>query len=57
MPSGAGHDAAVFGAAGIPVSMIFVAKQHGSHTPEEAMELDDFVLGADLIRRTALDFE
>ena len=57
MPSGAGHDAAVFGAAGIPVSMIFVANQHGSHTPEEAMELDDFVLGADLIRRTALDFE
>ena len=55
--SGAGHDAAVFGAGGVPVAMIFVANQHGSHTPEEAMELDDFVLGADLIRRTALDFE
>ena len=57
MPSGAGHDAAVFGAGGVPVAMIFVANQHGSHTPEEAMELDDFVLGADLIRRIALDFE
>ena len=57
MPSGAGHDAAVLGCAGIPVGMLFVANQNGSHTPEEAMKLEDFVLGADIIRRWVLDFE
>ena len=57
MPSGAGHDAAVFGASGVPVAMIFVANQNGSHTPAEAMRMEDFVLGADMLRRTVLDFD
>lgn len=42
-PSGAGHDAAVFANAGIPSIMLFVRNQHGSHNPDEAMHIDDFV--------------
>ncbi len=40
--SGAGHDAAVFATSGVPVAMIFVRNAHGSHNPDEAMELADF---------------
>ena len=36
MPSGAGHDAAVFAKMGIPTAMIFVRNEHGSHNPDEA---------------------
>jgi beta-ureidopropionase / N-carbamoyl-L-amino-acid hydrolase len=46
MPSGAGHDAAVFSRAGIPSAMIFVRNDNGSHNPEEAMALEDFAVGA-----------
>jgi N-carbamoyl-L-amino-acid hydrolase len=42
MPSGAGHDAAVFAKAGIPTGMIFVRNENGSHNPDEAMTLEDF---------------
>jgi N-carbamoyl-L-amino-acid hydrolase len=42
MASGAGHDAAVFAKMGIPTGMIFVRNDHGSHNPDEAMNLDDF---------------
>jgi beta-ureidopropionase / N-carbamoyl-L-amino-acid hydrolase len=45
MPSGAGHDAAVFANQGIPSGMIFVRNAHGSHNPDEAMAIDDFVAG------------
>jgi len=45
MPSGAGHDAAVFAELGIPSAMIFVRNNHGSHNPEEAMDLADFAVG------------
>jgi beta-ureidopropionase / N-carbamoyl-L-amino-acid hydrolase len=45
MPSGAGHDAAVFANAGIPSAMIFVRNHHGSHNPDEAMALEDFAVG------------
>lgn len=45
IPSGAGHDAAVFAAAGIPAAMLFVRNAHGSHNPQEAMGIDDFLLG------------
>ncbi len=44
MPSGAGHDAAQFAKAGIPCGMIFVRNDHGSHNPEESMELEDFAV-------------
>nr|WP_235913881.1 Zn-dependent hydrolase [Pseudoroseomonas coralli] len=52
IPSGAGHDAAVFAQAGIPSAMIFIRNQHGSHNPREAMEMEDFLIGADLLART-----
>src|SRR4051812_14774777 len=45
MPSGAGHDAAVFAELGIPSAMIFVRNNHGSHNPEETMDLADFAVG------------
>ncbi|HWS66141.1 MAG TPA: Zn-dependent hydrolase [Steroidobacteraceae bacterium] len=44
MPSGAGHDAAVFAKQGIPTAMIFVRNENGSHNPDEAMTLDDFAV-------------
>ena len=54
--SGAGHDSAVFANAGIPAAMIFIANQHGSHNPDEAMELDDFMTGAALLTETVLRY-
>ncbi|MBN2751995.1 MAG: hydantoinase/carbamoylase family amidase [Rhodospirillaceae bacterium] len=49
IPSGAGHDAAVFANAGIPSAMVFVRNDHGSHNPFEAMEIADFLKGVDLL--------
>lgn len=42
MPSGAGHDAALFAAQGVPAAMLFVRNAKGSHNPDESMRLDDF---------------
>ncbi|MGE0415413.1 MAG: Zn-dependent hydrolase [Acetobacteraceae bacterium] len=44
--SPASHDAAAFAACGVPMGMIFVRNQNGSHNPHEAMEIDDFMEGA-----------
>ena len=49
MASGAGHDSAVFANKGIPTAMIFIRNEHGSHNPDEAMELADFALGLKLL--------
>lgn len=49
MPSGGGHDAAVFANAGIPSAMIFVRNRNGSHNPDEAMEIADLIAGTDII--------
>ncbi|MCW5684124.1 MAG: hydantoinase/carbamoylase family amidase [Pseudolabrys sp.] len=49
IPSGAGHDAAVFANAGVPSGMIFVRNRNGSHNPDEAMALDDFMRGVELM--------
>jgi N-carbamoyl-L-amino-acid hydrolase len=43
MPSGAGHDAAIFANRGIPTAMLFVRNAHGSHNPEEALDMNDFL--------------
>ena len=51
VPSGAGHDAAVFANAGVPAAMIFIRNDKGSHNPEERMDLDDFLQGARLLHR------
>lgn len=57
IPSGAGHDAAVLSNAGVPVGMIFVANQNGSHNWREAMELDDFMNGCELLWHTVCDYD
>jgi N-carbamoyl-L-amino-acid hydrolase len=51
MASGAGHDAAVFAAAGVPTAMVFVRNQNGSHNPDEAMEMPDFEFAVRVINR------
>jgi N-carbamoyl-L-amino-acid hydrolase len=56
MPSGAGHDAAVFAKVGIPSAMIFVRNENGSHNADEAMSLDDFAVGARALLGLLLDF-
>lgn len=45
MPLGspASHDSAAFAAAGVPMAMMFVRNQNGSHNPMEAMDIDDFL--------------
>ncbi len=55
IPSGAGHDAAIFANAGIPSAMIFVRNDHGSHNPMEAMEIDDFLVGISVMRTAILE--
>jgi N-carbamoyl-L-amino-acid hydrolase len=50
IPSGAGHDAAVFANAGIPSAMVFVRNENGSHNPKEAINMDDFVAGIAVMR-------
>ncbi|MDH1675767.1 hydantoinase/carbamoylase family amidase [Comamonas aquatica] len=52
IPSGAGHDAALFANGGVSSAMVFVRNQHGSHNPHEAMELSDFMLGTQVMADT-----
>ncbi|VVE04325.1 amidase [Pandoraea communis] len=49
VPSGAGHDAAIFANAGIPSGMVFVRNANGSHNPLESMDLDDFMRGVQVL--------
>ncbi|WP_248304504.1 Zn-dependent hydrolase [Breoghania sp. L-A4] len=49
MPSGGGHDAAVFANAGVPTGMVFVRNRNGSHNPAEAMEISDFLAATAII--------
>ena len=51
MPSGAGHDSAIFANQGIPSAMVFVRNDKGSHNPHEAMEIEDFFAGAEVMAR------
>jgi N-carbamoyl-L-amino-acid hydrolase len=56
IPSGAGHDAAVFANAGVPTGMIFIRNQNGSHNPKEEVDLDDFMAGVQVLKRFIQDF-
>ena len=47
--SPASHDAAAFAAAGVPMGMIFIRNENGSHNPREAMTIDDFMAGVALL--------
>lgn len=49
IPSGAGHDAAIFANQGIPSGMLFVRNDNGSHNPDEKMDLDDFMMGTEVL--------
>lgn len=49
MPSGGGHDAAVFAGTGIPSAMVFVRNRNGSHNPDEAMDMSDFIAACDIL--------
>ena len=51
IPSGAGHDAAIFANHGVPSGMIFIRNDNGSHNPDEKMDLDDFIKGAEVLYR------
>ena len=55
MLSGAGHDAVLFASAGVPSAMIFIRNHNGSHNPNEAMDIEDFLKGADLLYRALMD--
>lgn len=57
MPLGspASHDAAAFAAAGVPVAMLFVRNEHGSHNPFEAMDIDDFLAGTTVMAQWVAD--
>jgi acetylornithine deacetylase/succinyl-diaminopimelate desuccinylase-like protein len=51
LPSGAGHDAAVLAAAGVPTAMLFVRSLNGgvSHSPEEESSSEDVALAVDVL--------
>lgn len=54
MPSGAGHDAAVFANLGVASGMVFIRNDRGSHNPHEAMDIDDFMLGVNVLQSAIL---
>jgi len=51
LPSGAGHDAAVLAAAGVPTAMLFVRSLNAgvSHSPEEKSSAEDVQLAVDIL--------
>jgi acetylornithine deacetylase/succinyl-diaminopimelate desuccinylase-like protein len=51
LPSGAGHDAAILAAAGVPTAMLFVRSLNGgvSHSPDETSSEDDVALAVDIL--------
>jgi beta-ureidopropionase / N-carbamoyl-L-amino-acid hydrolase len=53
LPTGAGHDAGILSAAGVPTAMLFVRNPTGvSHSPAEHAEPDDCRAGVDTLART-----
>jgi N-carbamoyl-L-amino-acid hydrolase len=51
LPSGAGHDCAVFADAGVPAGMVFMRNTGGSHNPDEALATDDLAAAARVVMR------
>jgi beta-ureidopropionase / N-carbamoyl-L-amino-acid hydrolase len=54
MACGAGHDAAVFAGMGVATGMVFIRNTHGSHNPDEHMEMADFAEAARLVSALCL---
>ncbi len=56
LPTGAGHDAGILAAAGIPTAMLFVRNPTGvSHSPAEHAEMDDCLAGVAALTRVIED--
>ncbi|MCP9484924.1 MAG: Zn-dependent hydrolase [Gaiellaceae bacterium MAG52_C11] len=57
LPSGAGHDAGILAAAGVPSAMLFVRSLNGgvSHSPAEHSSDEDILLAVDALERTLRD--
>jgi beta-ureidopropionase / N-carbamoyl-L-amino-acid hydrolase len=56
LATGAGHDAGILAAAGIPAAMLFVRNPTGvSHSPAEYAERDDCLAGVDALVRVVAD--
>lgn len=57
--SPASHDGAAFAECGVPIGMLFIRNENGSHNPHEAMTIDDFLDAASVltywIRREVVD--
>jgi N-carbamoyl-L-amino-acid hydrolase len=49
IPCGAGHDAQDFAEAGVPTAMLFVRNPHGSHNPQEHMDMADFEMAVQVL--------
>ena len=51
LPSGAGHDAGILAAAGVPSAMLFVRSLNGgiSHNPDELSSEEDIALATDVL--------
>ena len=51
LPSGAGHDAGILAAAGVPSAMLFVRSLNGgvSHSPDELTSAEDIVLAVEVL--------
>jgi N-carbamoyl-L-amino-acid hydrolase len=56
MPSGAGHDASAFAAAGVRTGMMFIRNQHGSHNSDEDMKAEDFRAACDVLSHFVVSF-
>jgi acetylornithine deacetylase/succinyl-diaminopimelate desuccinylase-like protein len=54
LPSGAGHDAGILAATGVPSAMLFVRSLNGgvSHSPDELSSEEDIALAADVLTAT-----
>jgi N-carbamoyl-L-amino-acid hydrolase len=55
LPSGAGHDAALFAGEGVATAMLFVRNANGSHNPDEAMSLEDFAAATQVLSQVLAD--
>ena len=55
LSSGAGHDAGILAAAGVPSAMLFVRSLNGgiSHSPDELSSEEDVALGSRCCRRSS----
>jgi len=49
-----GHDAATFARLGVPAAVLLVRNANGSHNPDEAMAIADFMSGVHVLAETAL---